>query len=108
MAAKIRCNDKVIVLSGRDKGKISIVKKVLSNNKLIVDGINLVKKHQKSIPAKNKPGGIISKESGIHVSNLAIFNSTTEKADRIGFRFEKGKKVRFFKSNNKTLNNMES
>ncbi|HXK00332.1 MAG TPA: 50S ribosomal protein L24 [Buchnera sp. (in: enterobacteria)] len=107
MAAKIRCNDKVVVLTGKDKGKIGIVKKILSKNKVIVDGVNLVKKHQKSVPAQNKPGGIISKELGIHISNVAIFNSITKKSDRIGFRFENSKKVRFFKSNKKTLNNME-
>lgn len=105
MAAKIRCNDKIIVLTGKDKGKISIVKKVLSENRVIVDGVNLVKKHQKAVPAQNKSGGIVSKELGIHVSNIAIFNSITKKSDRIGFRFEEGKKVRFFKSNKKTLNN---
>jgi len=106
MAAKIRCNDKVIILTGKDKGKISIVRKVLSKNKVIVDNVNVVKKHQKSVPAQNKPGGIISKELGIHISNIAIFNSITKKSDRIGFRFEKGKKIRFFKSNKKMLNNI--
>lgn len=106
MANKIRCNDKVIILAGKDKGKIGIVKILLSSNRIIVEGVNVVKKHQKSVPAQNKPGGIISKELGIHISNVAIFNSITEKADRIGFRFEKGKKVRFFKSNKKTLHNV--
>lgn len=106
MANKIRCNDKVIILAGKDKGKIGIVKRLLSSNRIIVEGVNVVKKHQKSIPAQNKPGGIISKELGIHISNVAIFNSITEKADRIGFRFEEGKKVRFFKSNKKTLHNV--
>ncbi|MCW5196410.1 50S ribosomal protein L24 [Buchnera aphidicola (Pemphigus obesinymphae)] len=106
MANKIRCNDKVVILAGKDKGKIGIVKRLLSSNRIIVEGINVVKKHQKSVPAQNKPGGIISKESGIHISNVAIFNSITEKADRIGFRFEEGKKVRFFKSNKKNLHNV--
>ncbi|CAL4325094.1 50S ribosomal protein L24 [Buchnera aphidicola] len=106
MANKIRCNDKVIILAGRDKGKIGIVKRLLSSHRIIVEGVNIVKKHQKSVPAQNKPGGIISKELGIHISNVAIFNSITEKADRIGFRFEEGKKVRFFKSNKKTLHNV--
>ncbi|WP_343192096.1 50S ribosomal protein L24 [Buchnera aphidicola (Formosaphis micheliae)] len=108
MGAKIRSNDTVIVLTGKDKGKTGVVKKVLSSNKVIISGINLVKKHQKSNPSQNQIGGIISKELGIHVSNVAIFNSATNKADRIGFRFEDGKKVRFFKSNKKTLNYMES
>ncbi|HMI76880.1 MAG TPA: 50S ribosomal protein L24 [Buchnera sp. (in: enterobacteria)] len=107
MAAKIKCNDKVIILTGKDKGKVGIVKSTLSKNKVIVNGINIVKKHQKPIPDQNIPGGIIEKELGIHISNVAIFNTFTEKSDRIGFRFEKGKKIRFFKSNKKKLNNLE-
>ncbi|CAL1329130.1 50S ribosomal protein L24 [Candidatus Providencia siddallii] len=102
MAAKIRFNDEVIILTGKDKGKRGKVIKVFSN-KIIVKGINLVKKHQKPIPSANKPGGIIEKESTISISNVAIFNKTSNKADRIGFKFENGKKVRFFKSNNETI-----
>lgn len=64
---------------------------------------NLVKKHQKPVPALNQPGGIVEKEAAIQVSNVAIFNATTGKADRVGFRFEDGKKVRFFKSNSETI-----
>lgn len=108
MAVKIKCNDKVIILAGKDKGKIGIVKSKISKNKIIVNGINIVKKHQKPIPNQNIVGGIINKESGIHISNVAIFNTFTKKSDRIGFKFEKGKKIRFFKSNKKLLDNMES
>lgn len=102
MAAKIRRDDEVIVLTGKDKGKRGKVKNVLSSGKLVVEGINLVKKHQKPVPALNQPGGIVEK-SAIQVSNVAIFNAATGKADRVGFRFEDGKKVRFFKSNSETI-----
>ncbi|XBC41714.1 MAG: 50S ribosomal protein L24 [Buchnera aphidicola (Kaburagia rhusicola rhusicola)] len=100
MAAKIKKNDKVIVITGKEKGKVGIVKKLLSNTRVILDGINLVKKHQKSIPDQNITGGIITKEASIHISNIAIFNPATNKSDRVGFKIENNKKVRFFKSNN--------
>jgi ribosomal protein L24, bacterial/organelle len=100
MAAKIRRDDEVIVLTGKDKGKRGKVTQVLvQNGKVIVEGINLVKKHQKPVPALGVAGGIVSKESAIDASNVAIFNPATGKADRVGFRIEDGKKVRFFKSN---------
>ncbi|MBI0006112.1 50S ribosomal protein L24 [Gilliamella apicola] len=104
MAAKIRREDEVIVLAGKDKGKRGKVKSVLSTGKVIVEGINLVKKHQKPVPALNQEGGIVEKEAPINVSNVAIFNLDTGKADRVGFRFEDGKKVRFYKSTNKLIN----
>ena len=72
-------------------------------NACVILGINLVKKHQKPVPALNQPGGIVEKEAAIQVSNLALFNATTGKADRVGFRFEDGKKVRFFKSTSETI-----
>ncbi|UDG81627.1 50S ribosomal protein L24 [Candidatus Profftia lariciata] len=103
MAAKIRCNDEVIVLVGKDKGKRGKVKNILSSSKVIVEGINLVKKHQKAVAALNKIGGIIKKEAAIHISNIALLNTLTGKADRVGFRFKDGRKVRFFKSNNETI-----
>ncbi len=103
MAAKIRRDDEVIVLTGKDKGKRGKVKSVLSSGKIIVEGINLVKKHQKPVPAMNELGGIVEKEAAIAVSNLALFNGSTGKADRVGFRFEEGKKVRFFKSTSETV-----
>ncbi|MDF7670646.1 50S ribosomal protein L24 [Orbaceae bacterium ESL0721] len=106
MAAKIRRNDEVIVLTGskNNKGKRGKVKTVLSTGKVIVEGINLVKKHQKPVPALNQEGGIVEKEAPINVSNVAIFNPSTGKADRVGFRFENGKKVRFYKSTNELIN----
>ena len=100
MARKIRRDDEVVVLAGKDKGKQGKVLKVLpSEDRLIIEGVNLVKKHQKPNPQLNVPGGIIEKEASIHVSNVAIVNPQTGKADRVGFRFEDEKKVRFFKSN---------
>ncbi len=102
MAAKIRRNDEVIVLTGKDKGKKGKVSKVLATGKVIVDGSNLVKKHQKPVPAMGIQGGIVEKEAAIDASNVAIVNGEG-KADRVGFRFEDGKKVRFFKSTGETI-----
>lgn len=104
MAAKIRRNDEIIVLTGKDKGKHGKVTSVItSKNKIIVENINMVKKHTKPNPQLQEPGGIVEKEAPIHVSNVAIYNAATGKADRVGFRFEDGKKVRFFKSNNELV-----
>ncbi|TDF36677.1 50S ribosomal protein L24 [Alteromonadaceae bacterium M269] len=100
MARKIRRDDEVVVLAGKDKGKTGKVLKVLpQSDRLIVEGVNVVKKHQKPNPQLQVPGGIVDKEATIHVSNVAILNPKTGKADRVGFRFEDEKKVRFFKSN---------
>ncbi|QCI20635.1 50S ribosomal protein L24 [Buchnera aphidicola (Brachycaudus cardui)] len=103
MASKLRRNDEVIILTGKDKGKKGIIKNILSSYKAIVNGVNIIKKHQKPVPSQNKNGGILEKEAPIQISNIAIFNPESKKADRIGFRFEEGKKVRFFKSNSKTI-----
>ncbi|GGD59001.1 50S ribosomal protein L24 [Lacimicrobium alkaliphilum] len=100
MARKIRRDDEVVVLAGKDKGKTGKVLKVLTeSDRLIVEGVNLMKKHQKPNPQLGVTGGIVEKEASIHVSNVAIVNPQTGKADRVGFRFEDEKKVRFFKSN---------
>ncbi|CUX95724.1 50S ribosomal protein L24 [Candidatus Mikella endobia] len=105
MAAKICVNDEVIVLAGKDKNKIGKVKTIFSNGKSIITGINLIKKHQKPMPTLNKLGGILQKEAKIDISNIAIFNVITNKADRIGFKIENNKKkVRFLKSNGKIIN----
>ena len=104
MASKIRRDDEVIVLAGKDKGKTGKVTKVLvENSKVFVEGINLIKKHQKPVPQLQQPGGIVEKEASLHVSNVALVNPATGKADRVGFRVEDGKKVRFFKSNNELI-----
>jgi len=104
MASKIRRDDEVVVLAGKDKGKTGKVTKVLvESGKVFVEGINLIKKHQKPVPQLQQAGGIVEKEAPLNVSNVAILNSKTGKADRVGFRIEDGKKVRFFKSNNELI-----
>ncbi len=101
---KIRKNDEVIVLAGKDKGKTSTVNKVLDTNKVLIDGINMVKKHTKPNPSAGVTGGIIDKEMPLHVSNVALLNPATKKADKVGIRVnDKGVKERFFKSNNETV-----
>ncbi len=101
---KIKKGDEVIVLTGKDKGKRGQVLSVVSADKLLVEGINSVKKHQKPNPNKGIEGGIVQKQMPINISNVAIYNAQTEKADRVGFKIlEDGKKVRFFKSNNEVL-----
>ncbi|GAA5168617.1 50S ribosomal protein L24 [Viridibacterium curvum] len=96
---KIRKGDEVIVLTGKDKGKRGAVARRVSADYVVVDGVNRVKKHVKPNPVKGQVGGIVEKELPIHVSNVALFNPATQKADRVGFKLEGEKKVRFFKSN---------
>ncbi len=96
---KIKRDDEVVVLAGKDKGKRGKVRKVLDNNKLIVSGVNMVKKHTRPNPQAGIQGGIVEREAPIQVSNVAIFNPETSKGDRVGFRVADGKKVRVFKSN---------
>jgi len=103
MAAKLKRDDEVIVIAGKDKGKTGKISTVLANGKIIIEGVNTVKKHQKPNPQAGVTGGIIEQEAPIEVSNVAILNSETGKADRVGFRLEDGKKVRFFKSNNELV-----
>jgi len=103
MAAKLKRDDEVIVIAGKDKGKTGKISTVLANGKIIIEGVNTVKKHQKPNPQAGVAGGIIEQEAPIEVSNVAILNSETGKADRVGFRLEDGKKVRFFKSNNELV-----
>ena len=95
---KIRKGDDVIVLTGKDKGKRGTVLRVLEG-KLVVEGVNVVKKHQKPNPIKGVQGGVVEKTMPIDVSNVALFNPATQKADRVGFKLlEVGRKVRVFKS----------
>ena len=97
---KIKKGDEVIVIAGKDKGKRGPVLRVVDASHVIVEGANKVKKHVRPNPMKGATGGIVDKEMPLHVSNVAIFNRTTQKADRIGFRvLEDKRKVRFFKSN---------
>lgn len=101
---KIRKGDQVVVTNGKDKGKRGTVLRVLPTSKIVVEGVNRVKKHQKPNPMKGMTGGIVEKEMALHVSNVAIFNSASSKADRVGFRaLEDGRKVRFFKSNGEVV-----
>lgn len=96
---KLRTGDEVIVITGKDKGKRGKVTARISEALLLVDGINVVKKHQKPNPMKNETGGIVDKTMPIQQSNVAIFNPATGKADRVGIKLEAdGKKVRVFKS----------
>jgi large subunit ribosomal protein L24 len=101
---KIKKDDMVIVIAGKDKGRSGKVINVLAKDRVLVEGINMQKKHVKPNPNKNEQGGILEREGGIHVSNVAIFNPTTKKADRVGFKILKdGKKVRCFKSNEEMI-----
>ena len=101
---KIRANDEVIVIAGKDKGKRGEVRKVLDKDRVIVSGVNIVKKHTKPNPQAGVQGGIVEKEAPLHISNVAIFNSSTSKADRVGIKVqEDGKKVRDFKSNGEAI-----
>ena len=97
---KIKRGDEVIVIAGKDKGKRGTVDTIRKDGRLLVSGVNMVKKHTKANPQAGVQGGIIDQEAPIHASNVALFNPQTEKADRVGIRVEDGKKVRFFKSNN--------
>ncbi len=101
---KIRKGDDVVVLTGRDRSKRGTVLRVVDADHLLVEGINRVKKHQRPNPAKGETGGIIDKEMPIHISNVALFNPATKKADRVGIRqLEDGRRVRFFKSNGEVV-----
>jgi large subunit ribosomal protein L24 len=102
---KIKKGDNVVVIAGRDKGKRGDVARIVDDTHVVVNGINAMKKHAKPNPLKNQPGGIITKEVPIHVSNIAIWNPVTQKADRIGFRtLDDGRKLRFYKSNGEQIN----
>jgi large subunit ribosomal protein L24 len=101
---KIKKGDNVVVIAGRDKGKRGDVTHVVDAGHVVVSGINQVKKHQRPNPMKGDQGGIVSKDMPIHVSNIAVWNPVTKKADRVGFRaLEDGRKVRFFKSNGELI-----
>ena len=98
--ARIRKNDQVIILAGKDKGKRGTVLRVLEDDHLVVEGVNRVKKHQKPNPMRNIQGGIVEKEMPIQASNIALYNIATQKADRVGYKvLEDGRKVRVYKSN---------
>ena len=100
---KIRKNDEVIVLTGKDKGKRGVVTQRVSADYVIVDGINVAKKAMKPNPMTGATGGIVDKLMPIHVSNIALFNAVAGKADRVGYKEVDGKKVRIFKSNGEVV-----
>jgi len=101
---KIRKGDDVVVLTGKDKGRRGTVLRVVDDARLVVEGVNKVKKHQKPNPMAGAAGGIVEKEMPIQVSNVALFNPATQKADRVGFKLlEDGRKVRVFKSNGEVV-----
>jgi large subunit ribosomal protein L24 len=100
---KIRKGDEVVVIAGRDKGRRGTVIKVL-DGKVIVENVNMVKRHTKPNPRTNAPGGIIEKEAPLDISNVMLWNPITKKGDRVGFRtLADGRKVRYFKSNNEVV-----
>lgn len=101
---KIRKGDDVYVIAGKDKGKRGVVLNVRPDGKVIVEGINVVKRHTKPNPAANVPGGILEREAAIDISNVAMFNPVTAKPDRVGIKtLEDGRRVRYFKSNDEVV-----
>lgn len=100
---KIKKGDQVVVLAGKDKGKQTTVLRVLGD-RVVLENVNMVKKHAKANPGKGEPGGILDKEMPIDVSNVALFNPTTGRADRVGIKtLEDGRKVRYFKANGEVV-----
>ncbi len=102
---KIRKGDEVAILAGKDKNKRGIVLNVLAeDDQVIVENVNMIKRHTKGNPAQGVPGGIVEKEAAIHASNVAIWNPISNRPDRVGIKYlEDGQKVRFFKSNNEVV-----
>jgi len=101
---KIKKGDDVIVITGKDKGKRGTVLRVYADERVVVENVNLAKRHTKGDPNRGVAGGIIEKEMPLNVSNIALFNPVTKKADRVGIRvLNDGRKVRFFKSNNEVV-----
>ncbi|MDP2793607.1 MAG: 50S ribosomal protein L24 [Sulfurisoma sp.] len=101
---KIRKGDDVIVITGKDKGKRGTVLSFGDDQRVLIEGVNRVKKHTKPNPMKGQPGGIVEKEMPIHISNVALFNPASQKADRVGVKtLDDGRKVRVFKSNSEVV-----
>ncbi|HEX6634506.1 MAG TPA: 50S ribosomal protein L24 [Usitatibacter sp.] len=107
--SKIRKGDQVVVIAGREKGKRGTVLRVFPTGRVLVEGVNRVKKHQRPNPMKGQTGGIVDKEAPLHISNVMLVNPATGKGDRVGFRFLEAqggaaaRKVRFFKSNGEVV-----
>jgi large subunit ribosomal protein L24 len=102
---RIKTGDEVIVITGKNKGRRGRVLTInADSNRIVVEGVNMIKKHQKANPQAGKAGGIIEKEAAIHVSNVMLFNPETGKGDRVGYKnLDDGRKVRYFKSNNEVV-----
>jgi large subunit ribosomal protein L24 len=104
---KIRVGDTVVVIAGQDQGRVGAVLKKLPNHRVIIEGVKLVKKHVKPNPQLKKEGGIRQEETGVHLSNVALLNLTTNQPDRVGFKYvgepNNKRKVRYFKSNNEVI-----
>jgi len=101
---RIRRGDEVIVTAGKYKGTRGTVQQVYEDSRVLVDGVNVVKRHRKANPQRNLPGGIVEQERPIHVSNVLLYNPHTQRGDRIGFRWlADGRKVRYFKSNGEVV-----
>ncbi|MEA3406279.1 MAG: 50S ribosomal protein L24 [Pseudomonadota bacterium] len=100
---RLKKGDEIIVITGKDKGKRGSISAILESGKVLVDGINLVKKHTKANPMTGAQGGIVSKEMPMDASNVALLNPETNKADKVGIKVEDGTKVRVFKSTGKAV-----
>lgn len=104
---KVRSEDTVVVIAGKDRGRVGKVLKILANDRVLIEGVNLVKKHTKPNPQRKIEGGIVQKESSIHISNVALLNLTTNQPDRVGFKWvgqgNDKRKVRYFKSNDEVI-----
>ncbi len=102
--SKIRKGDEVVVIVGKDKGRRGVILKVLDNDRVVIENVNMMKKHVRPNPNAGVTGGIIDKEMSIHISKVMLFNPVTKKGDRVGFRrLEDGRKVRFFRSNKEVV-----
>lgn len=101
---RIKRGDEVIVITGKDKNQRGTVLRRVGSDRVVVEGVNIVKRHTRPNPARGVPGGIIEREAPIHISNVMLYNAVAGKGDRVGFRvLEDGRKVRYFKSNNEVV-----
>jgi len=101
---KIKKGDEVVIITGKDKGRRGKVLRLVVGDRVVVEGVNVVKKHQKPNPQRNVPGGIVEKEMALQRSNVMLWNPITKKGDRVGIRvLEDGKRVRFYKSNGEAV-----
>ncbi|MEE4377083.1 MAG: 50S ribosomal protein L24 [Candidatus Competibacteraceae bacterium] len=101
---RIKNGDEVIVISGKNKGRQGQVIRIIDDKRVLVEGVNMIKRHTRGNPSQGTPGGIVEKEAPLHVSNVMLFNPRTGKGSRVGFRtLEDGRKVRYFKADNEVV-----